>query len=157
MYICVCVCLSVISEHMCPSCLLCDHTPTRACECPLADRHTHVARWECWETNENAILLTDMPKHTTCNHFKDVFLRVSTSKCFKQMSDLWLRVCNLLNAGWQAGNLSGRAREAQTRTGRKSLKASMRLTAMSTTPPQKPCFFCGCYQSCLPRAVKTAW
>lgn len=72
--ICVCACVSVISEHMCRRWLLYDHTPTGACECPLADRHTHVARWECWEANENAILLTDMPKHTTCNHFKDVFL-----------------------------------------------------------------------------------
>lgn len=154
MYMCVCV--LVISEHMCRRWLLYDHTPTGACECPLADRHTHVARWECWETNENAILLTDMPKHTTCNHFKDVFLRVSTSNCFKQMSDLWLRLCNLLDAGWQAGNLSGRVKETQTERDRKSLKASMRLTSITPTPPQAV-FFCGCYQRCLPWAVKTAW
>lgn len=68
--VCVWVCAyacaseSVLSEHMCRS----------TCECPPADRHTHVARWEFWETNENAVSLTDMAKHTTCNHFKDVFL-----------------------------------------------------------------------------------
>lgn len=70
MWVCVWVCAyacaseSVLSEHMCRS----------TCECPPADRHTHVAQWEFWETNENAVSLTDMAKHTTCNHFKDVFL-----------------------------------------------------------------------------------
>lgn len=43
-------------------------------EYPPADRHTHVAQWERRDTNENAISLTDMPKRTTYNHFKDVFL-----------------------------------------------------------------------------------
>lgn len=66
---CVCVCLSTcaaVGYHKI--------TPTGACDCLLVDRHTHVAQWECWETNENAILLTDTLKHTTCNHFKDMFL-----------------------------------------------------------------------------------
>lgn len=58
------------------------------CSMWVPDGHTHIAQWECWGTNDNAILLTDMPKHTTCNHFKDVFLSMSMSGCFKQMSDL---------------------------------------------------------------------
>lgn len=154
MYMCVCV---VISEHMCRRWLLYDHTPTGACECPLADRHTHVARWECWETDENAILLTDMPKHTTCNHFKDVFLWVSTSNCFKQMSDLWPRVCNLLDAGW-AGGQSEWESERDTDRGRRSLKASMRLTSISYTPPHpSPVLLWLLSVLCLPWAVKTAW
>ena len=154
--LCVCVFVSVISERMCLRRLLYDHTPTGACECPLADRHTHVARWERWGTNENAILLTDMPKHTTCNHSKDVFLRVSTSNCFKQMSDLWLRVCNLLDAGWRAGNLSGRVKETQTRERQKESKKHQ-WDWHPCPPPASALFFCGRYQRCLPWAVKTAW
>lgn len=49
---CVCarahMCVVVISEHMCRW-LLHDHTPTGACECPLADRHTHVAEYKYCE------------------------------------------------------------------------------------------------------------
>ena len=37
--VCVCVCVSNKRAHVS---LLYDHTPTGACECPLADRHTHV-------------------------------------------------------------------------------------------------------------------
>lgn len=69
-----------------------------------------------------------MLKRTTCNHFKDVFPRVSMSKCSKQKSDLPLRVCNLLDSGWQAGSLSGRGRD--TAQGHRE-----RLTDIHVLPP----------------------
>lgn len=126
---CIRACVSNKRAHV----SLYDHTPTGACECPPADRHTRTARREFWATNENAVLLTDMPKHTTCNHFKDVFLRVSTSNCFKQMSLLRLGVCNLPSAGWRALKSEWETdTHTHTHTHRR-LKASMRWTSMS--PP----------------------
>lgn len=124
------VCMSVISEHLCYNMIThpLEHVSARWLIGTHAEHGGNSGRltrklfyWPiCWNIS-------------LCNHFKDVFLWGRSSSCFKQRSVLWLRVCNLLSAGWQAGNLSGRVRERIADTG--SLKASLRLTTISSSPP----------------------
>jgi len=116
---------------MCHCWLLYDHTPTRACECLVADRHTHVVRRGCRETNENAILLTDTLKQTTYNHFKDMFLWVKTSNK-RLICDWRYAICLLAGRGaiWVGELGSNRDRVAE-----RPESINVRLTFISSPSP----------------------
>ena len=141
--VCVCVCVWVISEHMCPRRLLYDHTPTGACECPLADRHTHVARWECWER------LMRMPFYRLiCRNIQHV---ITLKTCFSEWArQTALNKCLICDWGHViCPTLAGRRAiwvgEWERHTGEAdgALRASGRLTAVSSTPsPKAPFLLC---------------